>query len=187
MLRVFKFAHQHGGKFYRISPVTGDLIELYKGNINVSNVLPQKIERALAVCNNPYLCKYQIGNNPDKYIVSYQLELYHKRLLKIGNTRFLSTVLYSSFRRPMFENTVEAFNYISKLPEQIRDRGKLCLQRSFLALKTSKSFISNGVLFIGALLPTGSMHAWIIEKDYQPDILDREWIMYVPLLAYYYG
>lgn len=76
--------------------------------------------------------------------------------------------------------------YIAKIPEQELFHERLCLQRSFLALKTSKTFKKNGVLFIGASLPTGNMHAWIIEDNYQPDTLDREWIMYEPLLAFYY-
>ena len=90
-------------------------------------------------------------------------------------------------RRNLFDNTELAFSTISKtIPEQIERRNELCLQRSLLALKTSNSFKKSGVLFIGAALPTGNMHAWIIESKCNPDHQDREWIMYRPLLAFYY-
>ena len=86
----------------------------------------------------------------------------------------------------MFENSVEAFDAISKLETHIKNKNDLCLQRSLLIMKTSKSFKKNGVLFVGASLPSGKMHAWIIENGVQPDRLDRNWIMYKPLLAIYY-
>lgn len=53
-------------------------------------------------------------------------------------------------------------------------------------MKTSKTFKKDGILFIGASLPSGKMHAWIIENGIQPDRLDRNWIMYRPMLALYY-
>jgi hypothetical protein len=52
--------------------------------------------------------------------------------------------------------------------------------------KSSKEFKKSGVLFIGADLPQTRLHAWIIEKDYQPDPWDRSWINYLPIAAYAY-
>ena len=71
------------------------------------------------------------------------------------------------------------------MEKQIELKHQLCLQRAFLASKISKSFEANGVIFIGAFLPTGDMHAWIIENGIQPDSDDRGWINYRPLLALY--
>ena len=48
------------------------------------------------------------------------------------------------------------------------------------------NFKKNGVLFIGAQLPLKSLHAWIIEDNFQPDRDDRQWINYRPLLALTY-
>jgi hypothetical protein len=76
---------------------------------------------------------------------------------------------------------------ISVMHEQEEEYGQRCLQRAMLAVKTSESFKKNGVLFIGALLPTSNMHAWIIEAGTQPDVADRDWILYRPLLAFYYS
>jgi hypothetical protein len=61
---------------------------------------------------------------------------------------------------------------------------ELCLPISLMAIKLSKSFKNNGVLMIGAFIPTGEMHAWIIEDNSQINIYDRQWVNYHPLLAY---
>ena len=110
----------------------------------------------------------------------------HDRLLKIGNNRFYMTRLYSSIKSLMFEKTNEAITYINSLPPQVELKHRLCLQRAFLSSKISKSFIKEGVIFIGAFLPTGDMHAWIIENGVQPDFDDRGWVNYRPLLAFYH-
>ena len=86
----------------------------------------------------------------------------------------------------MFEKTNEAITYINSLPPQVELKHRLCLQRAFLSSKISKSFIKEGVIFIGAFLPTGDMHAWIIENGVQPDFDDRGWVNYRPLLAFYH-
>jgi hypothetical protein len=81
----------------------------------------------------------------------------------------------------MFDSTEQAISKITEL--YFADAGSDCLQKTLLAAKTSRSFASDGVLFIGANLPTGHMHAWIIEKNTQPDPVDRHWISYQPLFA----
>ena len=86
----------------------------------------------------------------------------------------------------MFDNTNEAITYINSLPPQVEFKHQLCLQRAFLSSKISRGFIDNGVIFIGAFLPTGDMHAWIIENGKQPDYDDRGWVNYRPLLAFYH-
>ena len=81
----------------------------------------------------------------------------------------------------MFDSTEQAISKIAELYNAAA--GSDCLQKTLLAAKTSRSFASDGVLFIGANLPTGNMHAWIIEKKTQPDPADRHWISYQPLVA----
>jgi hypothetical protein len=187
MLKVFKLLYKYHENFYEISPLSGDLLQFSNHTRrNVVNI-PYQVTNALKFCDNPYLCQYPnvaYFNNDEKFL---KIKSFHKNFMNLGNRNYFLTMLYSSLRKPLFENTVEAFSYISKIPEQVNNGNKLCLQRSFMALKTSKSFQENkGVLFIGALLPSGTMHAWIIEKGFQPDIPDRDWILYKPLLAYYY-
>jgi hypothetical protein len=106
-------------------------------------------------------------------------------LISLVDFQTFSLRLYSSFKDEFFKRTDEAIFQINSLEKQIELKHQLCLQRAFLASKISKSFEANGVIFIGAFLPTGDMHAWIIENGIQPDSDDRGWINYRPLLALY--
>jgi hypothetical protein len=187
MLQVVGFSYRHKDKCYRISPLSGNLLQHEADGAKKEKNLPVKVADAMRYCANPYSCGYPQTHGFYHEGKMAQAAVYHKKLIETGNKRYLKTVLYSSLRKPLFEDTAEAFSYIEKIQEHDPNRDKLCLQRSFLALKTSKSFLANGVLFIGALLPSGTMHAWIIENGFQPDVCDRQWILYAPLLAYYYG
>lgn len=104
---------------------------------------------------------------------------------KLGNQRFLRSILYASRSEGIFPNTNLAFSAVSQLPGHKNSLNDRCFQRSLLAAKSSMSFSQNGVLFIGAEFSTGEMHAWIIENGEQPDPDDRTWINYRPLLAIY--
>jgi len=172
---------------WSICPFTGALLKS-KPLDEVPQTIPLKILNALEYCESPYLLK----SNHEKHISPIDLTLItslnkmHERLLKIDNSRFYLTRLYSSIKHDIFDTTSLSMIYINMIPQQIEQRHRLCLQKSFLASKISKGFVENGVLFIGAFLPTGDMHAWIIENDIQPDIEDRGWVNYRPLLAFYH-
>ena len=187
-MKHIKIPYSFGKFFYEISHFTGELLQydsLLKG---VS--LPKKISDALIVCNNPYLIRTDICESQfssPSLLTIKKINKMHDWFLFMGNQKFYISLLYSRFRKPLFENTFHAFTAIrNHIPLQVENKNKLCLQRSLLALKTSKSFKESGVLFIGASLPTGNMHAWIIESNSNPDLQDREWIMYKPLLAFYF-
>lgn len=173
---------------WSICPYTGSLL---KGSAekkpNQENI-PLKVFQALEYCNQPYLCivNNKIEISSSNVNLTSKLTKMHDRLLKIGNNRFYMTRLYSSLKNLMFENTNEAITYINSLPPQVEFKHQLCLQRAFLSSKISRGFIENGVIFIGAFLPTGDMHAWIIENGKQPDYDDRGWVNYRPLLAFYH-
>ena len=174
------------GKYFYISPFSGNLI------INENKITPLKLNQnlvqALKFCDNPYLLKSL--KNITKCDLNYnhisELTKMNKRLMFINNKRFLLSCIYSSFQNCLYDNTIEAYENIENLEIHKLNKGKLCLQRALLAAKTSKTFKKNGVLFVGATLPTWNMHAWIIEGDFQPDREDRMWIMYRPLLALQY-
>lgn len=183
-----KIPYYDGEFYYEINPRSGNLIQ--HANKFRDSLLPQKVKDALNLCENPYLVNPHnaniTGRTEDSNKIT-KLNRMHKNFMAIGNKRFYISLLYSKLRKNLFDNTELAFSTISKnIPEQIERRHELCLQRSLLALKTSNSFKQSGVLFIGAALPTGNMHAWIIESNCNPDHQDREWIMYRPLLAFYY-
>ncbi len=171
-----------------ISPFSG---KLYKINQDIfrNHSVDDKLKKALFIVDNPFTIDTLHPNNypiKEDYFVFKKLIHYHNILLKLGNGHFFLSRIYSSFRRYLFSNSVDAFDAISRIEKQKELKNELCLQRSLLVMKTSKSFRDSGVLFIGASLPSGKMHAWIIENGAQPDRLDRNWIMFKPLLAIYY-
>jgi hypothetical protein len=174
--------------YYYISPFNGKLYKVDNDVFRKHNI-DEKLKKALYAVDNPFSIE---SLHPENYCTQIdekdfkKICLYHKFLLKIGNEHFFLSRIYSSFRRYLFSNSVEAFDAISRIEKQKELKNELCLQRSLLVMKTSKSFRDNGVLFIGASFPSGKMHAWIIENGVQPDRLDRNWIMYKPLLAIYY-
>jgi hypothetical protein len=174
--------------FYYISPFNGKLYKVDNDVFRKRNI-DKKLKKALYVVDNPFSIE---ALHPESYHTQIDKEdfkniyQYHNILLKIGNEHFFLSRIYASFRRCLFNNSIEAFDAISRIEKQKEFKNELCLQRSLLVIKTSKTFRDNGVLFIGASLPSGKMHAWIIENGVQPDRLDRNWIMYRPLLAIYY-
>lgn len=174
--------------YYYISPLNGKLYKVDNDVFRKYNI-DEKLKKALFVVDNPFSIETLHPNYfPTRKddLVFKKLIHYHNILLKLGNGHFFLSRIYASFRRYLFNNSVEAFDAISRIEKQKEFKNELCLQRSLLVMKTSKSFRNNGVLFIGASLPSGKMHAWIIENGGQPDRLDRNWIMYRPLLAIYY-
>lgn len=174
----------NNGYLFNINPYTGDLIKSLK-NLRIS-VIDEKLRKNLEHCNNPYLC----NNVENDYSISLdklnKLNAYHKKLLELSNNRFFQSLWYSRFQRGLFKNSEEACTHINQIELQKELHYKLCLQRSLLIAKTSITFKKTGTLFIGAQLPTNSMHAWIIDNGNQPDKKDRIWINYKPLLALYY-
>ena len=184
MLKAYSLAVKERGYWWSISPLTGSLLR-QSFQPSRSSVLPNVVSRAIAMCDEPYEC----GWNPDPS--PFELEPYDILLIKrynrilhfISNKRFLFSRLYASSRVDLFTDTRQAFGFIAALPEQIIGRENHCLQRTLLAAKTSKSFKENGVIFIGAQIQSATMHAWIIERDEQPDHQDRIWVNFRPLLA----
>ena len=147
--------------------------------------LPTRVTEALSLVVLPFSCSSP-WPAPKVHIDPCQvkkLQKMHRRLLAIGNRRFLLSLAYASIARPLFATTREAMAAVGGLSDQQADRTSLCLQRNLLVAKISRSFEKHGVIFIGASLHTGNMHAWIIEDSEQPDAYDREWVNYGPLLA----
>lgn len=176
--------YEFEGEYYFISPYSGNLVVSHSEIPEIK--LNNEIQKNIWLNNNPYELVALESNS--EFILSEvyteKLIACNKKLMCLGNKNFLLSCLYSRVSKPIFENTIEAFDYIAKLAIHQEKKGKICLQRTLLAAKTSKSFKKNkGTIFIGAQLPTGIMHAWIIENGIQPDRQDREWIMYKPLLA----
>lgn len=171
------------GFWWYISPWSGSLIR--SPSKPALNKIPKKIISAIESCNNPYECQW----NPEKQTTDLKTHSlltankFDKRFFLLGNSLFYFSVLYSKIHRPIVSSSKEAFSLISELPSHRDSIADKCLQRSLLAAKISASFPSSGVIFIGAEISSGEMHAWIIENNCQPDFEDRSWINYRPLLA----
>ena len=176
-----------GGNTYYISPFTGQLNRTNASHYE--NKFCEKLLNALTYNNEPFkLNQLDPTINPSELIKDSvnKIEKYHNNLVRIDNKRFLLSWIYSSIKVPCFENSIIAFDNISQIKVQLISYDEMCLQRSLLVAKTSRSFWRSGVLFIGASIPSGKMHAWIIEGNHQPDRKDRDWIQFRPLLAFYY-
>lgn len=189
MLNSVELPYRTDGFTWSICPISGSLVRSHsRGKIKES--IPYKVAEALAYCDNPYLCSsfsadYDCLDIPKATLK--KLNRMHRVLLAISNKHFFLSRLYANLHKNMFIDTKDAMTAISKLPMHREYSHLLCLQRTLLAAKTSKSFKAKGVLFIGAFLPTADMHAWIIEDGFQPDENDRDWINFRPMLALYYG
>ena len=186
-MKIFPISIEDRGFFWTLCPFTGNLLK-YKTLPHLKSKPPAKISEALTVCDDPYKCymSAEVSAGSFSKQTQFLLERMHSRLQLIGNKRFFLSRLYASMRQPLFGTTQSALNAISKLPAQQECRDKLCLQRSLLAIKVSRSFPITGVFFIGVQLATLEMHAWIIEDQSQPDYEDRSWINYRPILAMSY-
>jgi len=185
LLKAFSIPRVTFGSGWAIHPLTGNLFRFNEEKLKYfeSKNIPSIVTKALQHCDQPYtlspsssLQKKQIDRKK-----LGEIDKYLNNLIKIGNTNFMMSRIYASFKKRLFLNTTESMQTLSYL-----DKDKLeyrCLQRCLCAAKTSSSFENSGVIFVGALLPLREMHAWIIEDGQQPDNEDRDWINFTPLLA----
>lgn len=171
-----------------IHPFSGELLKFDVQSIDLFNgKYCKKIIEALHFCNNPYLLSrnnYIQATDVENEKID-DLSKIFSRLNILGNRRFLLSRIYSSFQTCIFENSAEAMNAINQLPVDVTENR--CLQKCLAVAKTSTSFKENGVIFLGAHLPLKEMHAWIIEDGIQPDLEDRSWINFTPLLAIHHN
>lgn len=189
-LTIFRhvvISHQESGLTWSICPISG-VLEYEVALDTIILVSVPKVVRALKYCDNPFLCLQNhtaaTKLNVDSRSVK-KLTQMHRIFRLIGSHHFYLSTLYARIQCGIFANTTDAMVAIANLPSIRESRHRLCLQKTLLAIKTSKSFKKSGVLFIGAKLPTCDMHAWIIEDGVQPDVEDRIWINFRPLLAIY--
>ena len=184
LLRAFSLPRMSQGSGWAIHPFTGNLLRFQPDKLKYfeSKNIPGLVTKSLRLCDEPYSLSppsLDIKKINNKNVS--ELEKYFNNLVKIGNTNFTVSKIYTSFTKKLFSNTSEgmiALNCIDKSKLEYR-----CLQRCLCIAKTSSSFQKSGVIFIGALLPLREMHAWISEDGQQPDTEDRDWINFTPLLA----
>jgi hypothetical protein len=185
LLDLFIIPAKVNHQWWWISRWTGSLLKSqFEPSFIISRDTPLKIQSALEIIKKPYKCCLPLESFHEIPLHKQALtERYYKNLASIGSGWFFPSVFYASMIDPIYDSTIEAMTAISSIDDERINRFDRCLQRTLTAVKTSKSFKRDGVLFIGALLESLEMHAWIIEEGSQPDLQDRNWINYRPLIA----
>ena len=167
---------------YFISELTGDLIIKVKGEDAGSFRFSKKLINALSLCENPYSLKITTNNTQSFNFLSTKVLFNAKFLIYLCKINFFLAHKYSSFKNCYFSDSSEAIAYFHSVTGN-DELNSLCLPRTLFAAKTSRIFDEEGVIFIGAFLPSRSMHAWIIESGIQPDPRDNIWHQYRPIAA----
>ena len=161
-------------------PYTGDLLyEEYNKN-PIKHVLPDKLQQALELCNNPYKLPSVSRKKIDCCQSNQSADVAMIRTINLAKLNFFIARQYAAFRLSLFDNAEQSIAYFRKSG---REQKTLCLPRSLFAAKTSKSFDESGVVLIGVFMPTRLMHAWVIEDQRQPDNRDDIWHHYRPIAA----
>jgi hypothetical protein len=114
------------------------------------------------------------------------LDKFYERIIFLRKINYWLLTRYAGGFKPLFDNSLQTFYALAQQSRSAITDRQGCLNRTLVVAKSSIEFKKSGVLLIGADLPQTNLHAWIIEKDYQPDPWDREWINYLPIAAYAY-
>ena len=184
MLKCTRLPINAFGYGWYVNAITGSLVKDSEYLLPSAQEAPTKVLNALDYCTNPYNLKHpkDVQNFGVPSLPTESLLKAHKKFMFLSNKWLSLSVLYASLQDITFDNSVSAYSTISNIYGA--NTGINCLQKSLHVAKISSSFHRDGVLFIGANLPTGHMHSWIIENDMQPDISDSLWISYRPMLAF---
>lgn len=186
-MRRVSLPHWQDGEWWFVSTWSGSLFRsTHAPGCSLSKNISPKVKDALDICDAPYSCRWSPDFDKQHWIIDQnnKLDWLARFFVLLGNERFFVATALAGCNFGLFDTTSQAFSAISRMPG-LSWADDNCLQRSLLAAMTSKSFASLGVLFVGAELSTGEMHAWIIENGEQPDSEDRSWINFRPLLALY--
>lgn len=189
-MNYYSLAKEHRNTGWYLHPLTGNLHQVSSENLSQfqSDALPQKVLDALQYCHSPY--SLQSPNFEQTYSLDRMkadtLSKLYERILFLRKINYWLVNQYASSFSPLFNDSLQAFHALAQQNRSALTDRQGCLNRTLAAAKSSIEFKKSGVLFIGADLPVTNLHAWIIEKDYQPDPWDRDWINYLPIAAYAY-
>ena len=189
-MNYYSLAKEHRNTGWYLHPLTGNLYQVSSDALSQfqSDVLPKKVIDALQHCQFPYSLQ------PPDFERSYAseekqlqtLDKFYERIVFIRKINYWLVNRYAGIYQPLFKDSLEAFHALAQQNRSALSDQQGCLNRTLAVVKSSVEFKKSGVLFIGADLPQTSLHAWIIEKNYQPDPWDRNWINYLPVAAYAY-
>jgi hypothetical protein len=189
-MNYYSLAKEHRDTGWYLHPITGNLHQVSSENLSQfkSDALPQKVLDALQHCHLPY--SLQAPNFEQTYSLDRTkadiLSKLYERILFLRKINYWLVNQYARSFSPLFSDSLQAFHALAQQNRSALTDRQGCLNRTLAVAKSSIEFKNSGVLFIGVDLPVTSLHAWIIEKDYQPDPWDRDWINYLPIAAYAY-
>ena len=189
-MNYYSLAKEHRNTGWYLHPLTGNLHQVCSDALSQfqSDALPKKVLDALQYCQFPY--SLQSPDFEQSYVLDEKqlqaLDKFYDRIIFLRKINYWLLNRYSGSAKPLFDNSLEAFHALAQQNRSATTDHLGCLNRTLAVAKSSIEFKKSGVLFIGADLPVTNLHAWIIERDYQPDPWDRSWINYLPVAAYAY-
>jgi hypothetical protein len=189
-MNYYSLAKEHRNTGWYLHPLTGNLHQVSSDVLNQfqSDSLPKKVLDALQYCQFPYSLKPPNFERPyaldEKQLQA--LDKFYDRIVFFRKINYWLVNQYAGIYQPLFKDSLQAFQALAQQNRSALTDRQGCLNRTLAVAKSSVEFKKSGVLFIGADLPVTNLHAWIIEKDYQPDPWDRDWINYLPIAAYAY-
>ena len=189
-MNYYSLAKEHRNTGWFLHPLTGNLHQVSSDALSQFqlDILPQKVLDALQYCQFPY--SLQPPDFERSYAVDQKqlqtLDNCYERIVFLRKINYWLVNQYAGIYQPLFKDSLQAFQALAQQNRSALSDRQGCLNRTLAVAKCSIEFKKSGVLFIGADLPQTSLHAWIIEKDYQPDPWDRNWINYLPIAAYAY-
>ena len=189
-MKFYSLAKEHRNTGWYLHPLTGNLHQVSSADLSQfqSNALPKKVLDALQYCQFPYSLAPPNFEQSDA-LDEKQLQTLDKcydRIIFLRKISYWLVNQYAGFYQPLFKDSLQVFQALAQQNRSALSDRKGCLNRTLAVAKSSIEFKKSGVLLIGADLPQTRLHAWIIEKDYQPDPWDRDWINYLPIAAYTY-
>lgn len=171
------------GKSYSFLPLLG-LLRSKKVSARIVDASPVEVKNAsgklalnLECINNPYKASKPEKSGFNK--INKYARLYV--LLLIWCARHCYPILYllSYLRLRIYDSGEDACNVFCKIHPSKQD--VLCLPRSVFMATTSRRFKSEGTMIIGAMLPSHSLHAWVMENGKNVYWNDAYWTNYRPL------
>jgi len=186
-MKFYSLAFHATSKLFSLHPFSGSLlgrqVAVYSHPSGSQEEVAEKVRHALELCNNPYRLAPSVA-----YPVESRAEIglidegqLATRMVRLCRTNFFLARWYAGFRSPTFDCASVAIQHFRN--SVVGEQKTLCLPRALFAAKTSRRFSDEGVVFIGAFLPSRSMHAWVIEGGRQPDPLDFQWTNFRPVAA----
>ncbi len=175
------------GKLYSFSPFFGWLRSkkvIYWGidssPLKVDSAL-EKLKNNLACINDPYKASKPSVSYCKK--INILIRLYGLLLIWCSRNCYPILYLLSYLRLSLYDSGEDANNVFCIIHPAKQDI--LCLSRSVFIATTSRRFKSEGILVIGAMLPSHSLHAWVMENGKNVCKTDVYWTNYRPLAFMY--